>query len=646
MILSIFLTILLGAANGYLGLKVGITISASIPAAIIAMGLFRFVKNTNVLQINIVQTAASAGEALTAGVAFTLPALIILGAFPHFDYWTSAGVAAIGGIFGVLFSVPLRRILLKDRSLHFPEGTAIANVLRASADKSMGLTELVYGALASAMISFSQIGLKILSGGFTIWRNVGTTVFGFGLGFSPTLIGAGYIIGINTGMAILAGIVVGWIVILPIIGHLHSGFYTGSAAEIAGQLWSQNIRFVGVGVLLIGGVWSLLKLLKPITHEVKHALAQRREAGDTKVTMAQIPRTERDIPFYYVTRGGLLLALPLFGLFLYFAHVFLADYGWGLQIILSAMVLVFFMVVGFLVSAILAYLAGLIGTSASPMSAFALLTLMLAAFMLLPYAHHTHGTGFMGVITLAIMVTVVITAAAAISNDTMQDLKAGQYVGATPWKQQVMLMVGVCVAALTIPAVLELLFQAYGIGGVFPRPGMDPNDMLAAPQATIMATVAKAIFAHTVPWNMLFVGFGVGAASIVTDETAKRRGQSFPVIGVGLGIYLPFAASVPLLLGGIASYCVNRGLKRKAVNDPELIERCQQKGLILACGIVAGAAVMGVLLAIPFALKGSANVLAIVGPGAAPYTIAGSIVVTLGLMLALYRVVTRCASNG
>lgn len=314
-IISIFLTILLAAANAYLGLKVGMTISASIPAAVASMGILRFFKQSNILENNIVQTAASSGEALTAGIIFTIPALIVLHAWMGFDYWTTVCIALFGGILGVFFSVPLRRALLHDKNLRFPEGTAIGNVLKASTkEEHTVLTHLLTGGGVGALISICQTGFKVLSDGAAYWFQAGGTIYGAGIGFAPALIGAGFIVGAQVGLSILFGVALGWFIGVPLLSSYYGVPDANTLSASVNILWEQHIRYVGVGVLLIGGIWALISLIKPLWVGIITSL-------DTLTHLKRgggaIPRTERDIPINCTFWGILLCSIPIFVLFFF-----------------------------------------------------------------------------------------------------------------------------------------------------------------------------------------------------------------------------------------------------------------------------------------------------------------------------------------
>lgn len=640
-ILAIILTIVLAAANAYLGLKVGLTVSASIPAAVISMGVLRFFRHSNVLENNIVQTAASAGEALTAGIAFTLPALIVIHYWTHFHYLTSMGIALIGGILGVLFSVPLRRVLLADSTLRFPEGTAIGKVLSASNDKSMGLKELLGGGFFGAMISLAQTGFKLLSDSWQYWFKAGTTVIGGGLGFAPAMIGAGYIIGIGVGASIFLGVFLGWLIGVPLLTHYY-GVPAGLTApgDIAVAIWKNHVRYIGIGTMIVGGLAAVFTLFKPmvrgITASIKSVKLMKLEGA------SEVPRVERDMNIITVAWCVLLAIVPIYCMFNYFSGLPVLGLPLILQKVVTLVAIFLVLSLGFVLASICAYFAGLVGSSANPLSSMSLISLIIGSFILsILLDSHLHlsvaGAHSVAAAALAIIMTAFIASIAAISNDTIQDLKAGQMVGATPWKQQVMLILGVVVAALIIPLILSLLFNAYGLGGVMPHPGMDPSQMLSAPQAGLMATVVQGIFTHDVQWSMMFIGGIIALIVLYLDAQAMKKGMRVPVLAVGIGIYLPIDTTMPLVIGALLSWFVDRQMKKRLKDNSEHLHRVHQRGLLLASGLVAGSAVMGVIVAIPFVIAGSSNVLSLVPSSFVPYTSLASMVVTAVLCFWFYR---------
>ncbi len=624
-IISILLAAILAAADAYLALKIGTTIAASIPASVLAMGILKFFKRSNVLESNMIQTAASAGEGVAAAMAFVLPALIITQIWKGFPYWQTVMITVLGGTLGVLFSVPLRRILFSIPALRFPEGTAIGNVLRVSTTGGKHLKFLGMGAGVGAGISFLQSGLKVIADEWEAWAYVGKTAFGFGIGFEPALIASGYIIGFQVGVSFLVGLIVGWVVILPSIGFIYGMPAASSAYESVMTIWSQQIRYVGVGVLLVGGIWTLLTLIKPVVHGFKESLIASKRSN---LSARELPRTERDIPFTWILLLSLAcIAIIFFATYKYFYHSGL-NYSHGYLFFASLCAIVFIVVVGFLLSTLCGYFAGLIGSTNSPLSGMIIISiLVLGGLFLLLF--HTGNLVEIGKLTaLVLIITAIITAIPSISLENIQDLKSGQMVGATPWKQQVVLIIGIVASALVIAPVLNLLFNAYGMGGVFPRPGMDPSQMLAAPQANLMATITKGVLTRDINWAMVLTGAIVAVAGIIVDEILKKRGKRLIVLGMGLAIYLPFLIPASIFIGTLISHIVK--LRKKSKEE-------SQSGILLACGLVAGSALMGVFLAIPFVIAGNANALAIVSDNFAPIATVIGIVVTIVWCYWLYR---------
>lgn len=640
-ILAIILTIALAAANAYLGLKVGTTVSASIPAAVISMAILRLFKKSNILENNIVQTAASSGEALVAGIAYIIPALVVLNFWQEFNYWETVFIAITGGALGVLFSVPLRRVLLAEKTLRFPEGVAIGNVLKASATGAKDIKHLVAGGIVGALISFCQTGLEVISGSVQYWFRMGnSTVVGIGSGFDAALFAAGYIVGANVAIAIFAGVLIAWLLGIPYFScteHLTQG----SAVSCAMLIWKTHLKYIGVGMMLVGGLWTLITFTKPMVKGISASFKSLNKAmHHDENGVAFIPRTERDLPINYAMWLILLVCIPLALILWNYTGPEHFSITSGLRVSTVLMGTAFAVLGGFIFSSICAYFTGLVGSTNNPLSGMTLSALILISLLLVALLsgqlHFSSSAkdhfACINAAAYAIIIGGVVASSAAISNDTIQDLKAGQMVGATPWKQQFMLIVGVVVAALVIPAILNLLFNAYGIAGVFPHPGMDPKQMLSAPQATLMAALVQGVFGHSLPWKFIEMGFVVAVVCIVIDLLVKRHNQRFPVLAVALGVYLPLEASMPLVFGGLLSYLLER---------KQLTHAQRQRGLILACGVVAGAALMGVVLAIPFAIKQSSDALKIVPDGFQNTADILGIAVFMALFVWMYRVVRK-----
>ncbi|PWY57399.1 oligopeptide transporter, OPT family [Legionella qingyii] len=613
--LAIILTVLLAMSNAFLALKLGILTSASIPAAIISMGILRFFKNSTILENNAVQTAASAGEAVAGGIVYTIPALIIIGFWNHFDYMTNFFIAVSGGVLGVLFSIPLRRILVHDPSLKFPEGRAIAEVLKSSAEKT-GIKDILIGGGIGALTELLQTGFKVIANSWNYWFVVKRSLFGLGAGFSATMIGAGYLVGHDMAISIFLGAVLSWLVALPVVSQFYPEFLNQHPAEQAASLlWNSEMRYLGIGAMLFAGVWTFLKLVKPLSRSIRTSL----KTYTSKGVDAQVPRTDKDIPLPYILIGtGALAAI----LFLFFQlvlplHPVGLDNEYSPTLIFIAVLYV--LIIGFIFSVITAYFSGMVGVTASPGSSVVISGMLFAAWLLLVAVDHLlplplKPEQIQAAEAITIMIGAVVTGIAAIANDNTQDLKVGQLVGATPWKQQLMLLLGVVISSLVIPPVMQLLFNVYGIAGVMPHAGMDISQSLPAPTAALMAAITEAVFRNSLPWNMMFIGSAIILIIIFLNHFFQlRRYLNLSILGVAIGMYLPLSSSFPLFIGGMIALFVKRRLKRAIPVKEEALIR-KQKGTLIACGLVAGSAIMDVLLAIPFSIFQSPDALQLVGP--------------------------------
>jgi putative OPT family oligopeptide transporter len=608
-LLSIILAAVMSAANAYLALKIGQTISASIPASVLAIGVLRFFKDSNVLESNLIQTAASAGEGVAAAIAFVLPAMLFIHAWNGFNYWETVAVTAFGGLLGVFFSIPLRRVMLSMPTLRFPEGTAVGNVLRVTSASRDGthMKRLVQGSIFGGLMAFAQTGIQVLSNTIGYWFTVGRAVFGISVGFSPAIFAAGYIVGIEVGISLFTGFVVGWLIVLPLLS-MHFGLPSSKTLfDAVMALWSEKLRFVGVGVMLVGGVWTLIRLIQPVIAGIKLSINTLRHAGEEG--SSGLPRTERDVPIFWALVGVLVCLLILYTFVVHFtiAEKLYLDYHNGFLAVAALITVLYLLVIGFFLATICGYFSGLVGSSNNPLSGILILSiLILGGIYYFVFPHH----GDNKIAALMVMIVTVAATCASISNENLQDLKAGQMVGATPWKQQLVLALGVVVSAFVIGPVLDLLYNAYGIGGVFPRPGMNPAQMLAAPQAQLMASVINGIRSQNLPWDMILIGAVVAVIVIIVDEIIRHRGHRLPALAVGLGVYLPPSIILPTVIGGVVKFFVTRSSRSaKTAAQKEIVEARLQSGTLAACGLVAGAALMGVILAIPFVILGSADAL-------------------------------------
>ena len=600
-VLGVVLSVVLAAANAYLGLRVGMTVSASIPAAVVSMGILRLWRRSNILENNIVQTAASAGESLAAGVIFTLPALVIMGYWPDFSgsrlVWIMV-IAGFGGLLGVLFTIPLRRALIVESKLKFPEGIATAEVLEAGEQGGAGVWHIARAAVAGGLFRIGSGVFGLWPGHFEIAARLPSTITYFGSDLSPALLSVGYIVGLNIAVLIFLGGLANWLIAIPIYaatnewavypaGHEHAGELM-SAVHWAHEIWSSQTRYIGVGGMLVGGLWTVINLRKSIFSGISSGLRAYRSVAGKE---GQIPRTEKDMPMKWILILIIGSVVPLFLLYQKFVG----------QIHVSLPMAVIMLITGFLFSAVAGYMAGLVGSSNNPISGVTIATVLVSALLLLLLMGRSAKDGP----PAAIIIGGVVCCAAAIAGDNMQDLKAGYIVKATPWKQQVMQMVGTVSAAIVMAPIMMLLLNAYGFAGH----DSAKNEPLIAAQANLMASVANGVFGGKLPWNYVWIGMAMAVGVVLLDLYLQKTGSSFrtPVLAVAIGFYLPFELSVPIFAGGLIHHAVKVYNKRRSINQEE-VEGSSRSGLLFASGLITGEALMGILLAIPIVILAKKNI--------------------------------------
>lgn len=644
-ILGILLAILMASANAYLVLKVGISVSACIPAAIISMAVLKMFRKSNILENNIVQTAASAGEVIACALALIIPALIMIGYWSSFPYAIMTCLTIVGGLLGVLLSVPLRRAMVVESELKFPEGVATAEVLKAG-DESSSAKGILFAGLAAATIKFCQSGFQILADSIHIWGRFGNTVTGLTSGFSLALMGAGYVVGLQVTAAIFVGAIFSWYIAVPLYGVFYGlPLDATDAYSAAVGIWNSKIRIIGVGMMVFGGLWTTIELIGPIRRAVNSSLAAVRKIKAEG--RASIIRTDFDIPITYVTFGSALLIIPIFLVF----HSILEASGIQLSTFMLIGVSVIVTILAFILSAlgsmISSYMCGLLGTTTNPISGVLIMTTLIISFALLlilgsQMDFTANADAALSAAGVTILIATLIGCATAVAGDNLQDLKSGQIVGSTPWKQQVMLMVGVLTSALILAPIFQILFEAYGIGDVLPREGMDPSQALSAPKAALMAALSQAIFTQSMDWTMVITGVGLGIIVIIVDRVL-RNSESYwrlPILSVAVGIYMPLDVTTPLLFGGILAYFAQRTLAKNKAGSAEkaLTER---RGLLFASGLIAGEALVGIVLAIPFVAYQSTNIFRIVPKAFEGSTDVLGLLVTLGILFWFYQVATK-----
>ncbi|WP_241061131.1 OPT family oligopeptide transporter [Achromobacter xylosoxidans] len=632
-LLGAVITIIFTASNVFLGLKVGLTFSSAIPAAVISMSVLRLFKDANILENNMVQTQASAAGTLSA-IIFILPALVMMGHWQGFPFWQTLGICAAGGMLGVMFTIPLRHVMVVQSDLPYPEGVAAAEILRVgsaeraqdvaadagrapAAPAATGMGDIVSGGVVAAAVSFAASGLRVLGDGVSGWFALGGAVFRLPMGFSLALLGAGYLIGIVAGLAMLTGLVISWGIAVPILTSMAEIPADMSLAKFATGLWSSQVRFIGAGVIGVGAIWTLATLFMPMARGVKASFSALTRAGAARAGKA--PRTERDLSAGWISVVTLVLVAVLVITF----QVFLADAPLSAAAVwkLVAYAVLFAFVFGFLVAAACGYMAGLVGTSTSPISGVGIVAIVLVSLLLLALGGELLAVqnGVQMTIALAIFSTSAVVAVASISNDNLQDLKTGWLVGATPWRQQVALLIGCVLGAAVISPVLDLLYNAYGFADAMPRAGMDPSQALSAPQATLMLAIARGIFTHQLNWTMILIGMAVGVGLIVVDEILKRtcKVARIPVLAVGIGIYLPPTVAAPIVVGALLAWLLERALRRRAAaagkDYASFADAANRRGVLIASGLIVGESLVGVVMAAIIGASGTDAPLAIAG---------------------------------
>ena len=624
-------TLLFTAANVYLGLKVGLTFATSIPAAVISMAVLRGFKDATILENNIVQTVASAAGTLAA-IIFVLPGLIMIGWWQNFPYVQTAAITATGGILGVMFSVPLRRALVVDTDLPYPEGRAAAEVLRVgsgteqgAAESAAGLRLLVLGSLASAGFALlTQMRLAAAEVGR--WFHVGAGATGLAGGMSFALFGVGHLVGISVGMAQLVGLVTAYFIVLPML----TWGVAGDATAIAAKVFHDDVRFFGAGVIAVAAVWTLIKIAAPVIGGIRSALAaSRARAGGTTLALE-----ERDLPIGIVAGGSFAILVPI--AWLLWSTIAGGPLA-GSAGLLIAGALAFIVVVGLMIAAVTGYMAGLIGASNSPVSGIGILSVLASSLMLIGlFGRETPPGTTQALVAYALIVTGVVFGVATIANDNLQDLKTGQLVGATPWKQQVALIIGVVFGSIVVPPVLSLLGATFGFAGA---PGAGPN-ALPAPQANLISSLATGVLGGGLNAPMLGWGAVAGVMFVAIDEALGRaRRLRLPPLAIGIGIYLGMATILPVSIGAIAGWAYDRWADATTRN-PEFAKRL---GVLIATGMIVGESLWNVAFAAIVYFSGSDAPLAVVGDGFATSAIVLGVGVFVAALAALYAQTRRLA---
>ena len=591
-ILGALITVLFTAANVYLGLKIGITFATSIPAAVISMAVLKAFRDSTIQENNIVQTIASAAGTLS-GIIFVLPGLVMVGWWTGFPYWLSVAVIGIGGILGVMYSVPLRRALVTGTDLPYPEGVAAAEVLKVGAgvggaeENRRGLVLISVSTLVSAAY-FILAKTRLVTDAAAKNFRVGSGASGISTSFSMALIGVGHLVGVAVGLAMIVGMIISWVFIVPYWSH-DPGLIAqagGDLDKLVGSAFRLKARMVGAGTIGVAAIWTLLRIIGPIVAGIRSALAANRERKAGRG--ASLPITERDIPIGIVSASILISMIPI-GLLLYaFGNTApIAADPWATL----GISIVYILIAGVVIAAVCGYMAALIGASNSPISGVGILSILGISLILAALFRHASGSETKALVAFALFVTAIIFGIATISNNNLQDLKTGQLVEATPWRQQVALIFGVIFGALVIPPILDLLNSSFGFQGT---PGAGPN-ALNAPQAAIISTIAQGVLGGSLDWPMIELGAAIGVVAVVVDEMLKRASNGrlhLPPLAIGMGIYLPLDADLLIPVGAVLGWFYNRWAM--GARSPAFAERM---GVLMATGLIVGESLMGVVYA-------------------------------------------------
>ena len=595
-ILGALITVIFTASNVYLGLKVGMTFASSIPAAVISMAVLKFFKDSSILENNMVQTQASSAGTLSS-VIFVLPGLLMMGYWQDFPFWQTMLICAAGGTLGVLFTIPLRRAMVVNSDLPYPEGVAAAEILKAGnhADGDSGVKDIAYGGVLAGLVAFLTNGLRVMADGASAWIQTGKAAFQLPMGFSLALLGAGYLIGIVGGIAMLIGVILTWGVAVPYFTMSGDIAADASLIDAAMVVWKTKVRFIGVGTIGIAAIWTLLILMKPMIEGMVHSfrmLKGGQAESEHRIDIDLSPKTM----IYILIATVVLIVISL--------HHFIAAAPISPELSILLVVVCTFLAVfiGFFVAAASGYMAGLVGSSSSPISGIGIISVIVISLVLVSIGNASGlfetGDGQKFLTALTLFTASIVLTTATISNDNLQDLKTGLLVDATPWRQQVALIIGCFVGALVIAPVLEILYHAYGFSGALPRPDMDPSQALSAPQATLMTTISQGIFTNKLEWTYILTGVVLGAVLITIDAFLKKVSNKvfgLPVIAVGIGIYLPPSINMPVIVGAFLAWIMTRHIAK--LGNKEVSAKAERFGTLFSAGLIVGESLMGVILA-------------------------------------------------
>ena len=603
MVLGALITVVFTASNVYLGLKVGLTFASSIPAAVISMAVLKFASGSNILENNMVQTQASAAGTISS-VIFVLPGLLMAGYWAGFPFWQTTLLCTAGGILGVIFTIPLRYAMVVKSDLPYPEGVAAAEILKVGSHsetaggEGSGIREIVAGGLLAGLFGLLSNGLRVISDSASYWFKSGNAVFQLPMGYSLALLGAGYLVGLTGGIAILIGIAFAWGGAVPWFTATTPMPDGMDMTSFAMSLWKNNVRFIGAGTIGIAAIWTLITLLKPTIEGMKQSF--RTLSGNATVSTARIEQDLSPQAMILITLGMMVLLG-----FSFYHFIDAATIPSGIAWLLVIVCVLLTVIIGFLVAAACGYMAGLVGSSSSPISGIGIISIIIISLVLLLIGESGGLFADDGnrrfLLALTLFCGSAVVCVASISNDNLQDLKTGYLLQATPWRQQVALIIGVVVGAIVVAPVLQLLYQAYGFPDAMPRAGMNPAQAMSAPQATLMTSITQGIFEHKLQWQYILSGVAIGVALIVVDVLLRKGSggrKALPVLAVGMGIYLPPSINMPIIVGAfLAAFLRSRIRSRYGADSEKRVAAADRIGTLFAAGLIVGESLIGVILA-------------------------------------------------
>ena len=603
MVLGALITVVFTASNVYLGLKVGLTFASSIPAAVISMAVLKFASGSNILENNMLQTQASAAGTISS-VIFVLPGLLMAGYWAGFPFWQTTLLCTAGGILGVIFTIPLRYAMVVKSDLPYPEGVAAAEILKVGSHsetaggEGSGIREIVAGGLLAGLFGLLSNGLRVISDSASYWFKSGNAVFQLPMGYSLALLGAGYLVGLTGGIAILIGIAFAWGGAVPWFTATTPMPDGMDMTSFAMSLWKNKVRFIGAGTIGIAAIWTLITLLKPTIEGMKQSF--RTLSGNATVSTARIEQDLSPQAMIFITLGMMVLLG-----FSFYHFIDAATIPSGIAWLLVVVCVLLTVIIGFLVAAACGYMAGLVGSSSSPISGIGIISIIIISLVLLLIGESgglfADAANRQFLLALTLFCGTAVVSVASISNDNLQDLKTGYLLQATPWRQQVALIIGVVVGAIVVAPVLQLLYQAYGFPDAMPRAGMNPAQAMSAPQATLMTSITQGIFEHKLQWQYILSGVAIGMALIVVDVLLRKGSggrKALPVLAVGMGIYLPPSINMPIIVGAfLAAFLRSRIRSRYGADSEKRVAAADRIGTLFAAGLIVGESLIGVILA-------------------------------------------------